>query len=113
MLSRGYERLTSQLKEAITTQAISGKRVVIPEAGILLWQVFTALCRTRSYSQWGSNPITYQEIEAWARLSRMPLQPHHVDILIQMDSAWLEAVGKGEKPQKAALTPALFDAAMG
>lgn len=74
-------------------------------------RAFIALSRTRYYSGMGPNPISCLEIEAWCRLTRTPLAPHHVEIITAMDQEWLK--GGAEKPPKADLTPAVFDAAMG
>ncbi len=83
------ERLQKQLVAALATH-LAGGPLRIPEAGRLLWGWFIELHATRTYHAAGPHPIAYAEIEAWARLNRWPLQPHHVDIIRAMDSAWLD-----------------------
>ena len=97
----------------------------IPEGAGPLWDAFLRLSAARSYHQFGGNPISYAEIEAYTRLMGVPLQPHHVRALCAMDAVFLEhfAPGKGAKvpegvkavPTRSshALSPALFDAALG
>ncbi|WP_323716958.1 phage tail assembly chaperone [Paracoccus aminovorans] len=61
-----------------------------PEADLLLWNAFQRLSATRTYHPAGPNPIQPSEIAAWCQLHRLPLAPHHVDILLAMDQAWLD-----------------------
>lgn len=114
------QRLQAQLCAALTAHQKGGKARP-PEAGIQLWNAFQHISATRTYNAVGPNPISYCEIEAWARLSRTPLAPQHVQILIAMDGAWLEQayarnkIPEGTKalPPVSAqpLTAALFDIA--
>lgn len=103
----GTERLKAQM-----INAIHHGPEHVPEAGVILWHAFTALNRTRTTTGLAPNPITYTEIEAWSRLFRMPLQPHHVDILTAMDHAWLKGDDTKTAP-KSPITPAAFDAVFG
>lgn len=99
------QRLTRQLVEALRARP-----PIIPEAGRLVWRAFVALSRSRSYGAVGPNPISYLEIEAWCRLMRMPLEPHHVEMICALDQAWLRADAL-PKP-KGNLTAAAFDAVL-
>ena len=119
----GMERLEEQLVEALRRHLADGTPVRLPEAGRLLWRAFVELDATRTMHMAGPNPIPYTEIFAYARLTGLPLQPHHVQILRAMDTVLLEhfaasrGAPDGAKPppreSKAPLTPALFDAMMG
>jgi hypothetical protein len=109
------QRLERQLIEAVT-----GIRPTVPEAGVIIWRVFLDLCARRSYHMSGPNPIGPADIEAYARLHRLPLQPHHVALICAMDDAWLKHVrdddGKGDEIRRVGsppMTPALFDAVFG
>ncbi|WP_404404876.1 hypothetical protein [Pelagibacterium halotolerans] len=62
----------------------------IPEPGLLAWRWFLDLCRTRTHNGTGPNPISHAEIEAYARLYRWPLKPHHVDQILALDRIWIE-----------------------
>jgi hypothetical protein len=90
--SPAFDRLRRQLVEALEAQ-LRGRRAEIPEAGRLLWSAFVELDGTRAET----NPIAFAEIEAWARLKRLPLAPHHVDILRAMDAVLLAHVMAEER----------------
>lgn len=115
METSALKRLERQLIEAVT-----GTRATVPEAGVILWRAFLDLAARRSYHMSGPNPISMSDIEAYARLHRLPLQPHHVALICAMDDAWLKHVrddgGKGDEIRRASsqpMTPALFDAVFG
>lgn len=116
--------LQKRLCAALKAQ-LSGDRLSLPEGSAPLWRTFTALSASRSYNQFGPNAISYAEIAAYTVLMRLPLAPHHVEILRAMDATWLEhAYGKkGDRaldgmktvPHRSAqpLTGAMFDAMFG
>lgn len=105
---------------------LAGGKPVVPEAGVLLWNLFMQISASRTYHAAGPNPITYAEIEAYACLHRWPLQSHHLDTIRALDDAWLEYAyrqqgkatgGKDDKTfdsrryaNRPALTAAAFDA---
>ncbi|MDU9005741.1 phage tail assembly chaperone [Sedimentitalea todarodis] len=111
----GIDRLKRQLVSALQDHIATGRPANLPVGARVIWNAFTALSRSRSYSNMGPNPISYVEIEAWCRLMRMPLQPHHVDIICALDRAWMNPGSTGEaKPQpRSGLTAAVFDAVVG
>lgn len=91
----------------------------IPDGSGPIWNAFVALSRTRTMTEAGPNPISFTEIDAWCRLTRTPLEPHHVEVIAAMDAVWLEEVrayqerasGKGgdiPKP-KTVLNAEMFD----
>lgn len=109
-------RLQSQL-----ILCLAATRPQVPEAGRQLWRWFLALSETRSVG-FGPSPISHAEIEAYARLNRLPLQPWHVEVLRAMDVALMER-WRQDTPDKAPdgtkklppvsrqeMTPQLFDA---
>lgn len=53
----------------------------------LLWQWFNELRVTRSVGVGGIEPLTYSEIDAWARLTDRKLRPHEVTALMTLDLA--------------------------
>ncbi len=92
--------------------------VRLPAAGGDIWAAFSGLSRRRTYHASGPNPITWEAIEAFCRLKRVPLEPHHVDLVIALDDVWLEHAARKAPPSGAktaplvsagALTPELFD----
>jgi len=86
---------------------------------MLVWRCFIDLCGTRTYHAAGPHPISYAEIEAYARLHRLPLETRHIRLIRVLDRVWLEyanskAAGK-TTPDAAAkrdqgLNPQIFDA---
>ena len=91
-------------------------------AALILWEAFQRLSRARSYGAAGPNPIGFPEIEAWMRLTRTPLEPHHVEVIEAMDAVWLNRArgiggapdGVKIAPHKSAhkITPEMFDLAI-
>jgi hypothetical protein len=88
-MGKGFDRLTAQMVAALREHMKSNERVDVPEAGALLWDAFLQLDAARTFHAAGPNPIGFAEIEAWARLMRMPLEPHHVRALRTMDAELL------------------------
>lgn len=72
--------------------------VDIPAGGELLWGWFLDLSRTRTYHASGPNTIGYGEIDAYARSTRWPLEPHHVAIIRAMDDIWLKHARRRAAP---------------
>ena len=111
-------QVARQLCETLR-QHLAGKHAPVPEGGRLAWQWFLDLNWTRARSM-GPSPITYAESEAYSRLYRWPLEPRHVDLILDLDRTWLEwaraagnpsGEGKAQPaPQGQEMTPALFDA---
>lgn len=101
---------------------LGGDKPVVPEAGVLLWNLFIEISATRTYHAAGAHPIGFAEIGAYARLHCWPLQPHHVAIIRALDDAWLDHAYRkaaGGKPAKnfhgaqGEINPDAFDAVFG
>lgn len=115
-------RLSRHLCAAVTA-SLRGDTSRPPEAGLPLWNAFQGLSATRTYHAAGPNPIQPSEIAAWCLLHRLPLAPHHVEILLAMDQAWLDhAYAAAKAPQgvkvlapisKTPITAGLMDAMLG
>lgn len=121
-MTRNSDRLRNQLVAAMRKHLHTGARPAVPEAGQTLWQIFASLSAKRTYHASGPNPIAYAEIEAYARLHRWPLRPHHVEMIRALDQAWLDHAyaqmdsGDGKPPRRAsgqAINAAAFDAVFG
>ncbi len=115
--------LEKHFVEALGKHLTSGEPPAVPDLGRDLWAIFIGVARSRTYHAAGPNPISYAEIEAYCRLYRWPLEPHHIDVLTAMDDAWLtHAYGQMKARQDGtsapvrlpakALTADLFDAVM-
>ena len=60
---------------------------------------FLHLSGRRPFEQGQPLPIQDTEIEAYARLRRIPLTPHDVDLITTLDGAWLKAMRKDPTPE--------------
>lgn len=67
-----------------------GESARVPEPYRLVWRWFLDLDKTRTFHAVGLNPISYAEIESYARLYRWPLEPRHIDMIMALDKVWLE-----------------------
>lgn len=95
----------------------------IPAGGNLLWRWFNDLAASRTWHASGANPVSYAEIEAYARLHRLPVRPDHVAALRAMDETYLRVlaarrqdVSSGVKtlpPKSGPITGGLFDVMFG
>jgi hypothetical protein len=59
-----------------------------PESIDYLWDWFRELDRARTHSMNGPDPLTYQAIDAWARLTGREPAPHEVDALLSLDAVF-------------------------
>lgn len=53
----------------------------------VLWTWFNELRATRSVGMGGLEPLTYREVDAWARLTDRRPKPHEVQALMRLDLA--------------------------
>jgi len=120
MKSQGYARL---MAECLKKHLALGGPITLPAGGELLWKWFSELSAARSYHASGPNPIAWGEIEAYARINRQAIGPHHAAVIILLDRTYLEHchAGRGESGGKpaakpistTAMTAGLFDAMFG
>lgn len=112
------QRLVRNLTDSIE----GGKPFRVPEPCRMLWGWFADLTATRTWHAHGPNPITYCEIEAYARLNGIPIRPQDVAAIRRLDAAWLSAtlskLRQGAAPGGGSaateeINPALFDAVFG
>lgn len=101
-------RFAELMAAALSQHLATRRRVRLPDGGGLFWSAFADLSAGRGYSERGPMPIGLEAIEAWARLSRVPLEARHVAVIRAMDRAWLE---DARKPPP--LTGAALDRALG
>jgi len=113
-----FQRLENQLVAILRNHLATGRPAIVPDAGAILWGAFCDLSASRTMGYSAPNPISYAEIEAWARLHRWPLQSHHVAILRALDNAfvsWATSGGRPTIPRSSgqAVSPTAFDAVFG
>lgn len=112
----------SHLLCRVLERRLKGASAALPVGSGIFWDAFQRLSRARSCGPTGPNPISYGEIESYARLMQLPLEPEHVQILTSMDRVWMEhayrdrSAPEGVKtvPHRSAhkLTAAMFDASV-
>jgi len=86
------ERLRDLLVAELKRYLLENNRPRLPAGGELLWDWFLDIHRSRSVHAGGLNPITYGEIEAYARLYRWEMRPYHIEVLFALDRAFLDTV---------------------
>lgn len=123
-MSDAFDRLRIKLVNDLK-QVLSGcTSVYIHEAGRLIYTWFMDLSVTRSWHMNGPNPITYQEIEAYRRVSGWPIRPHEVQVIRELDQVYIEHFYAQQKSgaanlptlprsSKAAINADVFDAVFG
>lgn len=82
------DQLGKQLCGALEAR-LKGRQACVPDAGAGLLDAFLALSRARSCGPHGPNPITWEAIDAWSRVMRIPIGPNHAEIIMAMDDVWI------------------------
>lgn len=72
----------------------------IPAAGEHVWRWFKELDRARTSTGFGVNPITWQEIDAWATRRKVDPSQWEIDALISLDSLRVELFYSAKAPEK-------------
>ena len=65
-----------------------------------VWPWFWQLSQRRTSGFDSANPLTWGEIAAWQQLTRTLILPEEIELILMMDSAWLEAVAEHREEQK-------------
>lgn len=65
----------------------------MPAEVAYLWEWFMELERVRCYNEVGPQPLTYSELDAWARMTGRAPSPAEVDALLALD---LTIRGRGD-----------------
>lgn len=61
----------------------------MPTEGMHLWLWFWRLSARRQRGEGGPQALTYAEVDSWSRLTCTKVGPEEVDILMDMDQAYL------------------------
>lgn len=72
----------------------------VPDIVSHVWDWWWKLNARRAPGFDAMAPITYDDIYKWSAITRTPITPSEVDMLIQMDDAYLLAVGIERKGQR-------------
>lgn len=66
----------------------------LPSAVAHVWAWFCELSAARTSNGYGADPITFGDIDAWARLTRLSPTPWEVALIRRIDSAILPRMNK-------------------
>lgn len=114
--------LSAMLCAAVRAVLAGSKAPRVPDYALTLWNAFCALSAARRHHAAGPEGLAPSDVLAWVQLTRTPLLPHHVGILMDMDRAYLaaaaDALGGPERGRAVPLpvgplTPAALDAMFG
>ena len=72
----------------------------VPFAGEHLWAWFWEVAEARTSNGFCLLPLSWADIEAWARLTATPLSPYEALTLRRMDAAYLSAHAESTKKDK-------------
>ena len=72
----------------------------VPFAGEHPWAWFWEMAEARTSNGFCLLPLSWADIEAWARLTATPLSPYEVMTLRRMDAAYLSAHAEATKKRK-------------
>lgn len=61
---------------------------------LTFWNDFLALSNKRGKGDCGFLPITFSEIEAWARLQNITVSQYWLDVIEMLDWLWLSVNNK-------------------
>lgn len=64
----------------------------LPLEGERLWGWFLELAGRRGVGAMGPAPLTYPDLDAWARLTRREPAPWEIWLLGRLDDTWLASV---------------------
>lgn len=88
----GQTRLDHLIQVENATGQSHVPEIDIPFAGIHLWEWFWVLSNSRGSSGFGgASPLSFSEIEAWARVCRVEPHPWEIDVLKAMDAEYMKA----------------------
>jgi len=65
-----------------------------------LWQDFLELHNARSSNGFGVNPISFLEIDAWARVNQITVNPADIKIIKALDNVYLKQQAKEAKKKQ-------------
>jgi hypothetical protein len=67
---------------------------IFPDAASHLWSTFIQLHKGRTYGMNGPNPISYDLIVNWSKLSGITLDYWEIEIMQSLDIIWIKTINK-------------------
>ena len=61
-----------------------------PEDYLDYWQDFLQLNKQRTFTESGPCALSFLDLEAWASLFGISTTPHHLDVILMLDSIWMK-----------------------
>ena len=68
-----------------------------PMALLYVWQAFNRLSRRRGSNGFGVNPISWSDIDAFVRNSKVALRPWEISLIEDLDDLYRSEVAKAMK----------------
>ncbi len=65
-----------------------------PEVASHIWVAFLELHDGRTYGMGGPNPISYDIIDAWCRLTNIRLLPWEIEVIKSIDNIWIKTINE-------------------
>lgn len=65
-----------------------------------IWRWFVEIAAGRGSNGWGPNPISYLDIDAWARLTGTIMRPTEVRAIVLVDQTWRGQVSKAQEARQ-------------
>ena len=85
------EQVAKQTGKPIEEVNDFNESAIFPDAASHLWKAFIELHKGRTYGMNGPNPISYDLMHNWSKLSGITLDYWEVDIMQSLDSIWIES----------------------
>lgn len=84
--------LRSHLEQEEKVTGVTPQELLMPEfpdVASHVWSYFLSIHQGRSYGISGPNPVSYQDIEAWSRLTGWTLTPWELSAVKKLDAVFL------------------------
>lgn len=94
------ETITRREQNERFNQAHLTPDVEPPEDGEHIWDWFWHLSGHRHQGMNGPQPLTYQDVDLWSRMTGTKVLREEIAILMRMDTAYLNAVAECNEEQR-------------
>jgi len=94
------EATRAEYNEAFGAEEKTPEAPDIPDAAMHVWEWFWRLNARRPPGFDSMAPLTYSEIYHWSALTRTQITPDEINMIVQMDDAYLQAISAERKEQR-------------
>ena len=88
------EQVAKQLGKQVEEVEQANADAIFPDVASHLWTVFTEIHDGRTYGMSGPNPLSYNDISSWCKLSGIDLQYWEVQIIKSLDSVYIKTMNE-------------------